>query len=162
MSLCLQDPGPLRHPAPPKPLVPGGNAVCKGGGGLEKAAGAPRGAGAPWSLEMRQATSRGELVFREKLKREALPALTGCRLRASQRNLPEIRRGASSPMEHATGWSLLISPWPWQSGAHSLGCAGGRRTRTGPTAGAEEQETGKVSQAVSTGGARGPGFENPW
>lgn len=51
-------------------------------------------------------------------------------------------------MEHATGWSLLISPWPWQSGAHTLGSAGGGRTRMGPTAGGEERKPGKVSQAA--------------
>lgn len=162
MSLCLWDPGSLRHPAPPKPLGPGGKAERRGEGGLEQAAGAPPGAGAPWSLEAQQATSRGELVFREHLPREAPSAFTGSRLRASQRNPPEIMRGGSSPMEPATGRSLLISPRPWRSGAHTLGSAGGRCTCTGPAARGEEREAGTVSQAVGTGAARGLGFENPW
>lgn len=65
-------------------------------------------------------------------------------------------------MEPATGRSLLINPRPWRSGAHTLGSAGGRCTRTGPAARGEEREAGTVSQAVGTGGARGLGFENPW
>lgn len=75
-------PGPWASRAPSSTQAPGPrweSRVQRRRRAREGSRGSPTGAGAPWSLEAQQATSGGELVFREHLRREAPSAFPGCR-----------------------------------------------------------------------------------
>lgn len=117
-----------------------------GGGGLRELQGAPWGVGGTIAWRWNRPLSRGELVFRDHLKHEALFTFIGCCLRVSQRNLPKIIRralGGEQPNRACLGLELMSQPWPGQSSVHSRGMQEVGRCTQGPCLpGARSGETG--------------------